>query len=139
MSNLERYTVSMPRDLFVAFDEWLRRHSYSNRSEALRDLVRAALVEQQWTDPEARVVASLTLVYDHHVHDLGDKLTHIQHQFGDLVISTMHVHLDHHNCLEVIVMRGRADDIRKLADATSTAKGVKHARLALTTEGASLA
>lgn len=135
MSDLERYTITMPGDLFAAFDERNRRKGYKNRSEAIRDLVREALVHEEWANPDERVAATLTLVYDHHTRTLTDKITEVQHDYGDLVVSTLHVHLDHHNCLEVIVVRGLAKEIHALADAVMCIKGVKHAQLALTTEG----
>jgi CopG family nickel-responsive transcriptional regulator len=125
----------MPGDLFAAFDERNRRKGYKNRSEAIRDLVREALVREEWANPDERVAATITLVYDHHTRSLTDKITEVQHDYGELVVSTLHVHLDHHNCLEVIVARGLARQIHALADAMTTIKGVKHAQLALTTEG----
>jgi CopG family nickel-responsive transcriptional regulator len=135
VSDLERYTITMPRELFVAFDERNERKGYRNRSEAIRDLVRAALVQEQWSSPEQLVAATMTLVYDHHQRELVDTITSLQHDHGDLVVSTLHVHLDHHHCLEVIVLRGPAGQIRALADALTIIKGVKHAQLALTTQG----
>jgi CopG family nickel-responsive transcriptional regulator len=138
MSDLERYTVTMPRELFEAFDAWNARKGYKNRSEAIRDLVRAALVREQAGHPGARVAASLTLVYDHHVRALTEKITQLQHDHEGLVVSALHVHLDHHNCLEVIVLRGRAGRIEALADSLACIKGVKHAQLAITSEGKSL-
>ena len=138
MSDLERYTITMPRELLAAFDAWNARKGYKNRSEAIRDLVRAALVREEWTRPGARVAASLTLVYDHHVRSLTEKINALQHDHEGLVVSALHVHLDHHNCLEVIVLRGKAGEIQSLADALACIKGVKHAQLTLTAEGKSL-
>lgn len=138
MSDLERYTVTIPGDLFRAFDQRNKRKGYKNRSEALRDLIREALVKEEWANPNERVAATVTLVYDHHTHALAEKITEAQHDFGDLVVSTLHVHLDHHNCLEVIVLRGPARQIQSLADALDTIKGVKHSQLTLTTEGKGL-
>ena len=138
MSELERYTVTMPRELLEAFDRRNEAKGYRNRSEALRDLVRAALVEEEWADPGERAAATLTLVYDHHTRGLNEKITHIQHRFEGLAVSTLHVHLDHEHCLEVIVLRGMTRRIRELADALSCIKGVKHAKLSLTTEGKGL-
>lgn len=139
MSDLERYTITMPRELFVAFDERNERKGYRNRSEAIRDLVRDALIQEAWTNPDERVAATVTLVYDHHTRALSDKITDVQHDFGEQIVSTLHVHLDHHNCLEVIVLRGTARQIHAAADALSCIKGVKHSRLTLTTEGKGLA
>lgn len=138
MSDLERYTIAIPKDLFAAFDERNRLKGYKNRSEAIRDLMREALVKEEWSDPEARVAATVTLVYDHHTRSLTDKITEVQHDYGEMIVSTLHVHLDHHNCLEVVVMRGIAKDIQALANALGCIKGVKHAQLTLTTEGKSI-
>ncbi len=134
MSDLERYTITMPRDLFVAFDERIRRRGYANRSEAIRDLVRADLVREKAARPDERVAATITMVFDHHQRELNEKLTDIQHDFGELIISTLHVHLDHHNCMEVLVVRGQVSRIQSLADALAIQKGVKHAQLTVTTE-----
>jgi len=139
MSDLERYTLTIPQDLFAAFDKRNRRKGFKNRSEAIRDLIREALVKDEWGDPNAHVAATVTLVYDHHTRALADKINEVQHDHGAMIVSTLHVHLDHHNCLEVVVMRGLAKNIQKLADSLSCIKGVKHAQLTLTTEGKSLA
>ena len=138
MSELERYTITMPTDLFRAFDERNERKGYRNRSEAIRDLVREALVREEWGDPARQVAATLTLVYDHHTRTLGDKLTDLQHDHGEIIVSTLHVHLDHHHCLEVIVLRGPSAKIRALADAVAALKGVMHSTLALSTIGEGL-
>lgn len=135
MPDLERYTITIPADLLASFDEHIRRKGYRNRSEAIRDLVRAELVRAKSAHPNQRVAATITMVYDHHHHELNETLTGIQHDFGDLVISTLHVHLDHHNCLEVLVLRGQVKKIEALADAISVLKGVKHSNLTITTEG----
>jgi len=111
---------------------------YTNRSEAFRDMIREELVEQSWESPESQVVGTVTLVYDHHARLLGEKLTGIQHEYHRSVLSTLHVHLDHDLCLEVIVIRGRAGAVRSLADALISTKGVKHGRLTLTTSGAEI-
>lgn len=138
MSDLERYTITMPHELFAAFDERNKQKGYRNRSEAIRDLVREALVKEEWANPDERVAATVTMVYDHHTRALADKITEVQHDFGDLIVSTLHVHLDHHNCMEVIVLRGLAREIHAVADALTCIKGVKHAQLTLTTEGRGL-
>ena len=137
MSELERYTVTMPRELFVAFDERNRRKGYKNRSEAIRDLVRAALIQEEWGEPDKQVAATITFVYDHHARELSDKINRVQHRFGELVVSALHVHLEH-NCLEVVVTRGKAGEIHQLADALGSIRGVKHTQLALTTQGKEL-
>lgn len=135
MSDLERFSITVPKELAAAFDKRNRRKGYGNRSEAVRDLIRDSLVEQEWSDPEAHVAATVTLVYDHHTRTLTDKITRVQHDYGDIVISALHVHLDHHNCLEVIVLRGPARQVQSLADALAAIRGVKYAQTTLATEG----
>jgi CopG family nickel-responsive transcriptional regulator len=135
MSKLTRYTITMPDDLFKAFDRRNAKMGYRNRSEAIRDLAREALVREEWSRPDQRVAAVLTIVYDHHTRGLADKLTDLQHAHEQEIISSLHVHLDHHNCLEIIVLRGKAGDVRVLADALAVLKGVKHSSITLTTEG----
>jgi CopG family nickel-responsive transcriptional regulator len=138
MSELSRIGVAIDADLLARFDELIARRGYTNRSEAFRDLIRDALVEKAWEAPDSRVVGTVTIVYDHHVRLLNEKLTEIQHEFYHHILSTLHVHLDRHNCLEVLVVRGRAGDVRKIADALISTKGVKHGRLTITTSGAGL-
>jgi CopG family transcriptional regulator, nickel-responsive regulator len=135
MSDLCRIGVAIDEDLLGQFDGMLARKGYSNRSEAFRDLIRDALVREETTDPEREAVGTLTLVYDHHVRQLADKLTDMQHDHFREIISTLHVHMDHDNCLEVLVLRGRAGAIRRIADKLVSTKGVKHGRLTLTTAG----
>jgi CopG family transcriptional regulator, nickel-responsive regulator len=135
MSDLCRIGVAIDEDLLGQFDGLLERKGYSNRSEAFRDLIRDALVREETTDPEREAVGTLTLVYDHHVRQLADKLTDMQHDHFREIISTLHVHMDHDNCLEVLVLRGRAGAVRRIADKLISTKGVKHGRLTLTTAG----
>ena len=138
MSSLSRIGVAIESKLLHKFDRLIARRGYKNRSEAFRDLIRDELVEQTWSSPESQVVGTVTLVYDHHVRMLNEKLTSIQHDFHRSILSTLHVHLDHDHCLEVIVVRGRTSDVRKVADTLISAKGVKHGRLTITTSGADL-
>jgi len=138
MSELSRIGVAIDAELLDKFDQLIGRRGYTNRSEAFRDLIRDALVEKAWETPESKVVGTVTIVYDHHVRLLNEKLTDIQHEFYHHILSTLHVHLDHDNCLEVLVVRGRAADVRKIADALISTKGVKHGRLTITTSGAGL-
>src|SRR5579862_1662313 len=138
MSGLSRIGVAIDTDLLNKFDRLLEKRGYTNRSEAFRDLIREELVEQTWEAPESHVVGTVTLVYDHHVRQLNEKLTSIQHDFHHSILSTLHVHLDHDHCLEVIVVRGKSGEVRKVADALISAKGVKHGRLTITTSGAEL-
>ena len=132
MSELVRFGVSMDRDLLTALDGIIERRGYANRSEALRDFIRAEQVRESWEDRTGTAVATLTLVYDHHVREAGERLTDLQHDHGDLVQSTLHVHLTHRMCLEVIVMLGESARIQRLADRLISARGVKHGRLVAT-------
>jgi len=138
MSGLSRIGVAIDSDLLARFDRLIAQRKYTNRSEAFRDLIRDELVEKAWQSPDSQVVGTVTLVYDHHVRMLGEKLTDIQHDHHRLILSTMHVHLDHDNCLEVLVVRGRSSEVRKVADSLISAKGVKHGRLTITTTGTDL-
>jgi len=138
MSELSRIGVAIDSDLLEKFDKLIARRGYANRSEAFRDLIREELVEKAWESPESRVVGTVTIVYDHHVRLLNEKLTDLQHEFYHYILSTLHVHLDPDNCLEVLVLRGKAADLKKIADTLITTKGVKHGRLTITTSGAGL-
>ena len=138
MSGLSRIGVAIDSDLLARFDRLIAQRKYTNRSEAFRDLIRDELVEKAWQSPDSQVVGTVTLVYDHHVRMLGEKLTDIQHDHHRLILSTMQVHLDHDNCLEVLVVRGRSSEVRKVADSLISAKGVKHGRLTITTTGTDL-
>jgi CopG family nickel-responsive transcriptional regulator len=135
MSRLCRIGVAIDSDLLDRFDSLIAKRGYSNRSEAFRDLVREDLVETAWKSPDSTVVGTVTLVYDHHVRRLSEKLTSMQHDFHHHVLSTLHVHLDHDHCLEVLVVRGKASAIQKFADTLIATKGVKHGRLTITTSG----
>lgn len=123
MSELVRFGVSIEDPLLTAFDEHIQRQGYRNRSEAIRDLIRGVLSEARWEE-EGEGAAGIVLVYDHHKKELTDRLVDIQHDALDLVVSTLHVHLDHDRCLEVIVARGPADRIGRLADELRSLKGV---------------
>jgi CopG family nickel-responsive transcriptional regulator len=133
MSRLSRIGVAIDADLLKRFDSLIARRGYTNRSEAFRDLIRDDLVETAWQSPDKEVIGTVTLVYDHHVRRLGDRLTDMQHEFHEHVLSTLHVHLDHHHCLEVLVVKGKASAVQKFADALIATKGVKHGRLTITT------
>ncbi|MDR3037638.1 MAG: nickel-responsive transcriptional regulator NikR [Coriobacteriales bacterium] len=136
MSELVRFSVAMPEDLLMQFDSLVARRGLAkNRSEVIRDLVREALVDEEWDDPLQEIVGTLTIVFNHHASDLQGKLDQVQHAHHDKIISAMHIHLDAHNCLEVIVMRGKSGDIRLIADSILGVKGVKHGRLTATTTG----
>jgi len=129
--NLSRIGVSIDSDLLDRFDGYIASKGYENRSEAFRDLIRDHLVESAVVSPAAQVVGTVTLIYDHHKRLLPEKLTDIQHKHHDVVISTVHAHLDHHNCLEVVVLRGKSKDVQKLADELISTKGVQHGRLVM--------
>jgi CopG family transcriptional regulator, nickel-responsive regulator len=133
-----RFSVSLPQGLLDDLDTMIREKGYDNRSQAVADMVRSQLVEHRADFGDRQIAGTITLVYDHHKHDLQNTLTGIQHDSGDVVISTMHVHLDHHNCLEVLAVRGASAVIRKLADALIRAKGVKHGKLTVTSTGKDL-
>jgi len=138
MSKIERFGVSIAEELLAAFDGLIDRKGYASRSEAIRDLIRDYLAGEAWRTGAGRAVGTVTLVYDHRVGDLQEKLTDIQHQKTQLVISSLHVHLDRHHCLEVLVVRGNARRIRKLADRLIGARGVKHGKLTLVAAGKEL-
>jgi len=129
----------MEAPLLKKFDRLIARRGYANRSEALRDLVRGELVQEEWADAEAETVGTITLVYDHHTHDLDERLVDIQHHQHDLVISSMHVHLTARMCLEVLAVRGKAKAIQALADKLIATKGVRHGKLTATTTAKTLA
>src|SRR5215813_10463487 len=135
MSELSRIGVAIDSDLLIQFDELIAKRGYTNRSEAFRDLIRDELVQKSWESPDSNVVGTVTLVYDHHVRMLNEKLTSIQHDHHHSILSTLHVHLDHDNCLEVLVVRGKSAEVRKVADVLISTKGVKHGRLTITTSG----
>lgn len=134
-----RISVSLPSTLLEQFDEMMAEKNYDNRSLAVADLVRDSLVEHRQRFGNAEIAGTITLVYDHHKQHVQATLTDIQHDHHEVIVSTMHVHLDHHNCLEVLVVRGRASLIKKIADELIGAKGVKHGKLTVTTTGKELA
>ena len=129
---LSRLGISVPDSLLNQFDRLMAEKKWGNRSDAVRHLMREALIGEAVADPNAEAVGTLTLIYDHHVRQLNDRLTDIQHDHHDQIVSTLHVHLDHHNCLEVVVLRGPAGEIRRLADSLSGTRGVRHGKLTLT-------
>lgn len=138
MSETTRFGISIDGRLLQQFDILIEGKGYDNRSEAIRDLIRNALVEQQWAGDDEETVGTVTLVYDHHTRDLADKLTEHQHSHHEAIISTLHVHLDAHHCLEVVVVRGRTAEVRRLADELIGTKGVKHGKLVTSTTGKGL-
>ena len=138
MGELVRFGISMDGELLERFDALLEDKGYGNRSEAVRDLVRNALVEEKWAQGEGDAVGTVTLVYDHHMRHLAERLTEYQHAHHQAIVSVLHVHLDGDYCLEVVVVKGKAVEIRRLADALIGTKGVKHGKLVTTTTGKDL-
>lgn len=138
MSETLRFGISIDAKLLDDFDRLIEQKGYETRSEALRDLIRASLIEVKWENDEEEMVGTVTLVYNHHVRDLADKLTEHQHSYHHQIISALHVHLDAHNCLEVLVVRGKAREIKKIADEIIGVKGVKHGKLVMTATGQDL-
>jgi CopG family nickel-responsive transcriptional regulator len=137
MAELIRTGVSIESDLLEKFDELIARRGYGNRSEALRDLIREALVSEQVTDNRP-VVATLSMVYDHHRPELSAKLNAAQHHHHGNVLAATHVHLDEHNCFEVVIMKGKAAEVKHLSDHMLSLRGVKHGKLVMTSTGKDL-
>jgi len=133
-----RFSVSLPPSLLRQLDQMSGEKGYDNRSLAIADMIRSHLVEHRQKSGNADIAGTITLVYDHHKPHLQATLTAIQHDHHNVILSTVHVHLDHHNCLEVLLVRGKAAVIRKIADELVTAKGVKHGKLTVTTTGRDL-
>ena len=133
-----RFSVSLPQQLLADLDAMLAKKGYDNRSLAMADMARDWLVAQRQENPDQEIAGAITLVYDHHKRNLQEELTDIQHDHHDVFLATMHVHLDHHNCLEIIAVRGRAGSIQSIADALIGAKGVKHGKLTITSTGTDL-
>jgi CopG family transcriptional regulator, nickel-responsive regulator len=138
MGQLSRTGVALDSELLARFDRFIARQGYTNRSEAFRDLIRDRLVMTAAASGDTRVVGSITVIYDHHIRLLTEKLTQLQHQFHHLIISTTHAHLDHDSCLEVVIVKGKAKDVQKLSDLILSTKGVQHGRLVMSIPGKSL-
>ena len=134
MSKLFRFGVSLEKELLDKFDHLIREKNYTNRSEALRDLIRQELVKKQWQQGK-EVAGAIIIIYDHHKREVLNKATDIQHDFQKLIISTQHIHLDHDNCLEIIAVRGRPKEAQRLTDNLKSIKGVKHATLSMSSTG----
>lgn len=134
MTDLVRFGVSLEKELFLKFDQRRKNKNYTNRSEAIRDLIRADLVKAEWQD-DRDIAGAITLIYDHHKRELLNKITDIQHDFQKIIISTQHIHLDHNNCLEIIALKGTSHEAQRLSDKLNSIKGVKHATLSMSTTG----
>ena len=137
-SSLIRFGVSIDNKLLNRFDNEIVSKGYNNRSEAIRDLIRNQMVEMEWEDENQEVAGTLTLVYNHHTRGLSDLLTELQHSFHEMILSTMHVHLDHHNCLEILVIKGKASEAKEVSDRLLSVKGVLHGKLTVTSTGKKL-
>lgn len=130
-----RFGISLDDVLLKKFDRLIERKGYSNRSEAIRDLIRDNLVSDEWESATVETVGTITIVYSHDTRELTDTLTDLQHHYYDSIVSSMHIHIDGHNCLEVIVVRGKSREIKAIADRLIGTKGVKHGKLTVTTTG----
>ena len=134
---LKRFSISLEEDLLEGFDSYVNQHGYSNRSEAVRDLIRKALVTDEWAS-DSEVVGVVTMVYDHHRSQLQERITELQHDFYELITSTTHIHMDHHNCLEVTIVQGIASKVRDLAGRLIALRGVKDGSLTMSSTGGHL-
>lgn len=134
MSEIIRFGVSLDKRLLNRFDRLIRKRSYTNRSEALRDLIRQEMVKNEWEEDQ-EVAGAITYIYDHHKRDLLSKLTNIQHTYQEIIFSTQHIHLDHNTCLEIVAVRGKAREVQELAYALRSIKGVRHGTLSMTSTG----
>ena len=132
MEKIVRFGVSIEPDLLEQFDTIIKNKGYTNRSEALRDLIRKTIVRKHSTDPEAEGLGTLTMVYDHHTGPLTQRLLEIQHDHHQEILTTTHIHIDQHHCLEVLVLKGKTGNIQALADTITALKGIKHGELVLT-------
>jgi CopG family nickel-responsive transcriptional regulator len=130
-----RFGVSMSRELLDQFDALIKQLGLPNRSEAIRHLVRERLVEKEWEMPHSETIGTVTLVYNHEVHELTERLTELQHRYHKQIISTMHIHLDHHNCLEILAIKGKGPVVKTIADRLLSTKGIKLGKLTTTTTG----
>ena len=138
MAELTRFGVSIPDSLLGNFDRLIAQKGYQNRSEAIRDLIRDSLVTGEWRAGNREMVGTISLVYSHHTRELSRILTKMQHDRYKTILSTLHIHLDEHNCLEVLVVKGKGGEIKKISDRLIGTKGVKHGKLSLTSTGKNL-
>ncbi len=138
MAGITRFGVSLEEKLLRRFDRLIERKGYANRSEAIRDLIRESLVREQWEMGADEAVGTITLVYNHETRELADRLNDLQHAHYEEIVSMLHVHLDAHHCLEVLVVRGKATDLKAIADRLIGTLGVKHGTFSATAEGKAL-
>jgi len=134
MTNLVRFGVSLEEDLLLKFDSLIKKRKYTNRSEAIRDLIREELVKKEWSENK-EVTGAITLVYDHHARELVTKVLDVQHDYHTCILSSQHIHLDHHNCFEIIVTKGKSREIEDLFQKLKAVKNVKHAGFMMATQG----
>lgn len=139
MSELVRFGVSLEKGLLDKFDRYIKEKDYPTRSKSIADLIRESLIKQEWTEDKKQVAGAVILAYNHHKRELVNKLTNIQHNFHELINSTQHIHLDHDNCLEIVVVQGKPKEVEKLAQKLKATKGVKHVSLAMATTGKEIA
>ncbi|MCP4158286.1 MAG: nickel-responsive transcriptional regulator NikR [bacterium] len=138
MSKVTRFGVSLNSELLNKFDTLNDSKGYKTRSEAIRDLIRDELVSEEWTGKVEETVGVFSLIYDHHQNELSTILNHIQHEHLDIIVSSTHIHVDHHNCLEVIILKGKSDKILEVSNKLSSTRGVKHGKLNMTSTGSKL-
>ncbi|MFW6140900.1 MAG: nickel-responsive transcriptional regulator NikR [Acidobacteriota bacterium] len=138
MAKVTRFGVSLESQLLTQFDALLKKSGYKNRSEAIRDLIRDRLVKQEWEESDKEIIGILSLVYNHEKREVTEILNHIQHQHIEAIISSTHIHLDSHNCLEVIILRGKSRIIEKISNQLQSTRNVKHGDLIKTTIGKDL-
>ncbi len=134
---LKRFSISLEDKLLDVFDQYIRKNQYNNRSEAIRDLIRKSFVHEEW-ESDKEVMGVVTLVYDHHQNQLQERITELQHDFHHQIVSTTHVHMDHHNCLEVIIVRGKAKQVKELSQKMFALRGVNNGHLATSSTGGHL-
>jgi len=132
MEKITRFGVSIEPDLINKFDKMINKEGYTNRSEAIRDLIRKSLIKEKNMDPKSETIGTLTMIYNHHSGPLTNRLLELQHEHHNEILTTTHIHIDHHNCLEVLVLKGKTGNIQKLADKIKALKGIKHGELVIT-------
>jgi CopG family nickel-responsive transcriptional regulator len=132
MEKITRFGVSIEPELLKKFDKVIKEKGYTNRSEAIRDIIRKNLITEKNKNPNMESIGTLTMIYDHHTGNLTNKLLNLQHDHNREILSTTHIHIDHHNCLEVLVLKGKIGNIQKLADNIKSLKGIKHGELVIT-------
>lgn len=135
MGQLARIGVSLDAELLKRFDSWVSREGYPTRSEAIEGLINAALIKKQWQKLDNQVAGAIVFIYNHHKRELVNKMLNIQHNFDRIIISSQHIHLDHNNCLEIVVTKGKVKEILNLMSNIRIIKGIKHSDLVMTAAG----